>query len=108
MSENNESVGTTLKNTIIGVVVTIITAVGGIVTTQFEKIFGGESTQQEAPASPQIIINNTQQGGSGGTVRERVVERPIIVPIQTAPAETVKVEEKKPSSRDRLLNRNRD
>jgi hypothetical protein len=107
MSENNESTSTTLKNTIIGVVVTIITAVGGIVTTQFEKLFGVEDTETAAPGQPQIIINNSQQGG-GGTVRERVVERPIIVPIQTAPAETVKVEEKKPSSRDRLLNRNRE
>jgi hypothetical protein len=107
MSE--EQNGGSLKNTILGVLATILTAAGGVLVTQFENLFGGgEAVEQTAPAQPQIIINNTQQGGGGGVVRERVVEKPVIVPIQTAAPETVKVEEKKPSARDRLLNRNRD
>jgi hypothetical protein len=106
MSE--EQSGGSLKNTILGVLATILTAAGGVLVTQFENLFGGgEAVEQTAPAQPQIIINNSNSQ-SGGAVRERVVERPIIVPIQTAAAETVKVEEKKPSSRDRLLNRNRE
>jgi hypothetical protein len=106
MSE--EQGGNSLKNTILGVLATILTAAGGVLVTQFENLFGGgEAVEQTAPGQPQIIINNSNSQ-SGGTVRERVVEKPIIVPIQTAPAETVKVEEKKPSARDRLLNRNRE
>lgn len=106
MSEEQSGGG--LKNTILGVLATILTAAGGVLVTQFENLFGGdEAVEQTAPGQPQIIINNSNSQ-SGGTVRERVVERPIIVPIQTAAAETVKVEEKKPSSRDRLLNRNRE
>jgi hypothetical protein len=107
MSE--EQSGGSLKNTILGVLATILTAAGGVLVTQFENLFGGgDAVEQTAPGQPQIIINNTQQGGGGGVVRERVVEKPVIVPIQTAAPETVKVEEKKPSSRDRLLNRNRE
>jgi hypothetical protein len=89
MSEQQESMSSTLKNTIIGVVVTIITAIGGVITTQFEKLFGGNDTkvetsapiQQQAPAPIILNIENnnnqTQNNNGGGTkVVERVVEKP--------------------------------
>lgn len=86
MSEENESMSSTLKNTIIGVVVTLITAIGGVITTQFEKLFGGDEPAVEAPAAPAptqapIILNiennQTQNNANGGTkVVEKVVEKP--------------------------------
>jgi len=85
MSEEKESMSSTLKNTIIGVVVTIITAIGGVITTQFEKLFGGDEPAAEAPAAAPaqapIILNiennQTQNNAGGGTkVVEKVVEKP--------------------------------
>lgn len=87
MSEEKESMSSTLKNTIIGVVVTMITAIGGVITTQFEKLFGGDEPAAEAPAATApaqapIILNieNNQtqnNANNGGTkVVEKVVEKP--------------------------------
>lgn len=85
MSEEKESMSSTLKNTIIGVVVTMITAIGGVITTQFEKLFGGDEPAAEAPAAAPaqapIILNiennQTQNNAGGGTkVVEKVVEKP--------------------------------
>lgn len=86
MSEEKESMSSTLKNTIIGVVVTMVTAIGGVITTQFEKLFGGDEPAVEAPAATQapapIILNieNNQtqnNANNGGTkVVEKVVEKP--------------------------------
>lgn len=86
MSEEKESMSSTLKNTIIGVVVTMITAIGGVITTQFEKLFGGDEPATEAttqaPAQAPIILNiennQTQNNNSGGGTKvvEKVVEKP--------------------------------
>jgi flagellar basal body-associated protein FliL len=87
MSEEKESMSSTLKNTIIGVVVTMITAIGGVITTQFEKLFGGDEPAAEAAAPAQqapapIILNiennQTQNNNAGGGTKvvEKVVEKP--------------------------------
>jgi len=105
-SEEKESVGSTVKNTIIGVVVTMVTAVGGYVTTQFEKIMGIEDdTEQSAPAQSQsnnqsVIINIPEQKPSTQTIIREV-------PVETKKDTVVAPPPAPPSARDRLLNRNK-
>ena len=109
MSEEQEGGLSGLKKTIIGVLITAVTAAGVYVTTNINKFFGVEEetevkTEQviEAPvqttsvggATPAPIVvnieNTNQQKQSGG---ERVVERVIEKP---APSPTKPVEDEDP------------
>lgn len=92
--ESNEGGMSTLKKTIIGIVTTAVTAVGGYVATHIEAIFGGgeeetktEQVAQPAAQTPNIILNvdnssqnNSSNGGGNTVIKERVIEKPAAEP----------------------------
>jgi hypothetical protein len=73
--EKSESTGGSIKNMIIGLVSTIILAVGGWFTN---KLTGGDE-EKPAAAQPSIIINNSQQqsqaaGGKTIIIKEKAAD----------------------------------
>lgn len=104
--EIQESGWSTLKKSIVGGAVAILTTVGGIVTTQLEKCTGTEKeeTKTEQPAAAAPVINlqvdnsskNQAASSGGGTttiIKERTVEKPAAVESKPAKAEPAKDEE---------------